>query len=72
MRKDCYAKFKEQYPDTFQDILDMHDEISSLGGVPQTVSQRAQAFQRLQKRVTNIVSDFIVGVSALMYIHSCS
>ncbi|KAG1843343.1 hypothetical protein DFJ58DRAFT_731632 [Suillus subalutaceus] len=55
VRKDCYTKFKDQYPNTFQDILNMHDEISSLGGVPQTVSRCAQAFQRLQKRVTNIL-----------------
>ncbi|KAG1879477.1 hypothetical protein C8R48DRAFT_571805, partial [Suillus tomentosus] len=46
VRKECYAKFKEQYPDTYQDILDMHDEISLLSGLPQTVGQRAQAFQR--------------------------
>ncbi|KAG2129944.1 hypothetical protein DEU56DRAFT_690070, partial [Suillus clintonianus] len=46
VRKECYVKFKEQFPDTYQDILDTHDEMASLGGLPQTVSQRAQAFQR--------------------------
>ncbi|KAG1872240.1 hypothetical protein F4604DRAFT_1495736, partial [Suillus subluteus] len=46
VRKECYAKFKEQFPDMYQDILDTHDELTSLGGLPHTVSQRAQAFQR--------------------------
>ncbi|KAG1853449.1 hypothetical protein DFJ58DRAFT_728198 [Suillus subalutaceus] len=36
-------------------ILDTHDELTSLGGLPHTVSQRAQAFQRLHRRVTNIL-----------------
>ncbi|KAG1902465.1 uncharacterized protein F5891DRAFT_1186586 [Suillus fuscotomentosus] len=53
--KECYTKFKEQYPDTYQDILDMHDEISLLSGLPQTVGQCAQAFQWFQKRVTDIL-----------------
>ncbi|KAG1854986.1 hypothetical protein F4604DRAFT_1503002, partial [Suillus subluteus] len=26
-RKECYVKFKEQFPDTYQDILDTHDEL---------------------------------------------
>ncbi|KAG1767429.1 hypothetical protein EDD22DRAFT_763625, partial [Suillus occidentalis] len=45
-RKECYAKFKEQFPDTYQDILDTHEELASLGALPQTIGQRGQAFQR--------------------------
>ncbi|KIK42190.1 hypothetical protein CY34DRAFT_46605, partial [Suillus luteus UH-Slu-Lm8-n1] len=54
-RKECYAKFKEQFPDTYQDILDTHDELTSLDGLPQTIGQRVQAFQGFHRRVTNIL-----------------
>jgi hypothetical protein len=43
----------------YQDILDTHDELTSLDGLPQMIGQRAQAFQRFHRRVTNIVSDFM-------------
>ncbi|KAG1854252.1 hypothetical protein F4604DRAFT_1515631, partial [Suillus subluteus] len=45
-RRKEYAKFKEQFPDTYQDILDTHEELASLGALPQTIGQRGQAFQR--------------------------
>ncbi|KAG1755307.1 hypothetical protein EDD22DRAFT_758660, partial [Suillus occidentalis] len=35
----CYAKFKEQFPDTYQDILDTHEKLTSLGALPQTIGQ---------------------------------
>ncbi|KAG1859751.1 hypothetical protein F4604DRAFT_1930477 [Suillus subluteus] len=54
-QKECYAKFKEQFPDTYQDILDTHEELASLGALPQTIGQRRQAFQRFHRRVTNIL-----------------
>jgi hypothetical protein len=46
----CYEKFKDTFPDTYQDILDMFDEAAMLGTAAQTVSQCGQSFQRLCKK----------------------
>ncbi|KAG1857316.1 hypothetical protein DFJ58DRAFT_640948, partial [Suillus subalutaceus] len=46
VRTQCYDKFKEAYPDTYQDILSMHEEASLLGSSPQTIAQRGQTFQK--------------------------
>ncbi|KAG1850116.1 hypothetical protein C8R48DRAFT_569297, partial [Suillus tomentosus] len=46
MRTQCYDKFKVAYPDTYQDILSMHEEVSLLGSSPQTIAQRGQTFQK--------------------------
>ncbi|KAG2124874.1 hypothetical protein DEU56DRAFT_916815 [Suillus clintonianus] len=55
LRTRCYEKFKDTFPDAYQDILDMFDEAAVLGAATQTVSQRGQSFQRLCKKVTGIL-----------------
>ncbi|KAG1856838.1 hypothetical protein C8R48DRAFT_775782 [Suillus tomentosus] len=55
MRTQCYDKFKVAYPDTYQDILSMHEEVSLLGSSPQTIVQRGQTFQKHYRRVVNIL-----------------
>ncbi|KAG1864822.1 hypothetical protein F4604DRAFT_1905288 [Suillus subluteus] len=40
MRTQCYDKFKEAYPDSYQDLLLMHEEASLLGSSPQTIAQQ--------------------------------
>ncbi|KAG2737950.1 hypothetical protein P692DRAFT_20759986 [Suillus brevipes Sb2] len=55
LRTRCYEKFKDTFPDAYQDILDMFDEAAVLGAATQTVSQHGQSFQRLCKKVTGIL-----------------
>ncbi|KAG2342175.1 hypothetical protein BDR05DRAFT_949145 [Suillus weaverae] len=39
LQRQCYEKFKDTFPDAYQDILDMFDEAAVLGTATQTVSQ---------------------------------
>ncbi|KAG1881253.1 hypothetical protein F4604DRAFT_1678839 [Suillus subluteus] len=55
VRTQCYDKFKEAYPDSYQDLLLMHEEASLLGSSPQTIAQRAQGFQKHYRRVIQIL-----------------
>jgi len=58
MLTQCYDKFKEVYPDSYQDILLMHKEASLLGSSPQTIAQCGQGFQKHYRRVIQIVCFF--------------
>jgi hypothetical protein len=58
IRTKCYELFKEAFPDTYKDILTVHDEVRILSGLPQTVSQHSQDFQKYYKRLFSIVSAF--------------
>ncbi|KAG1861224.1 hypothetical protein F4604DRAFT_1684050 [Suillus subluteus] len=40
VRTQCYDKFKEAYPDSYQDLLSMHEEAALLGSSTQTIAQR--------------------------------
>ncbi|KAG2066092.1 hypothetical protein BDR04DRAFT_1121379 [Suillus decipiens] len=42
----CYDKFKEAYPDSYQDLLLMHEEALLLGSSTQTIAQHGQGFQK--------------------------
>ncbi|KAG1724159.1 uncharacterized protein EDB91DRAFT_1255376 [Suillus paluster] len=42
LRMRCYEKFKDTFPDAYQDILSKHEEVSLLGASPQTIAQRGQ------------------------------
>jgi len=55
LRTKCYELFKEAFPDTYKEILTVHDETKTLSGLPQTVSQRAQEFQKYYKRLFSMV-----------------
>ncbi|KAG1857648.1 hypothetical protein C8R48DRAFT_674628 [Suillus tomentosus] len=55
LRTRCYEKFKDTFPDAYQDILDMFDEAAVLGATTQTISQHGQSFQRLCKKVAGIL-----------------
>ncbi|KAG1840555.1 hypothetical protein C8R48DRAFT_781748 [Suillus tomentosus] len=54
IRTKCYDLFKEAFPDTYKDILSVHDEVKMLSASPQTVSQRAQEFQKYYRRMFSI------------------
>jgi hypothetical protein len=55
LRRKCYEKFKDTFPDTYQDILSKHEEVALLSSSPQTIAQRGQAFQKHYRSVTSIV-----------------
>ncbi|KAG2053169.1 hypothetical protein BDR06DRAFT_1008817 [Suillus hirtellus] len=50
----CYDLFKEAFPDTYKDILSIHDEVKMLSASPQTVSQHTQEFQKYYRRMFSI------------------
>ncbi|KAG1847695.1 hypothetical protein DFJ58DRAFT_843138 [Suillus subalutaceus] len=37
LRRKCYEKFKDTFPDTYQDILSKHEEVALLSSSPQTI-----------------------------------
>ncbi|KAF8119595.1 hypothetical protein EV363DRAFT_1102431, partial [Boletus edulis] len=45
VRRELYAKFKEDNPDTWQEILEVHDMVG-IQSSPQTIAQRAQIFSK--------------------------
>ncbi|KAG2739564.1 hypothetical protein P692DRAFT_20755375 [Suillus brevipes Sb2] len=55
VRKQCYESFKDTYPDSYQDLLLMHEEASLLGSTPQTIAQCGQGFQKHYRRVIQIL-----------------
>ncbi|KAG1855715.1 hypothetical protein DFJ58DRAFT_646999, partial [Suillus subalutaceus] len=46
VRRNCYELFKKEYPDSWQTILEYHEEAAMLMGAPQTVAMRAQEFHK--------------------------
>ncbi|KAG1840054.1 hypothetical protein F4604DRAFT_1690916 [Suillus subluteus] len=55
VRTQCYDKFKKAYPDSYQDLLSMHEEAALLGSSTQTIAQRGQGFQKHYRRVIQIL-----------------
>ncbi|KAF8125368.1 hypothetical protein EV363DRAFT_1108980, partial [Boletus edulis] len=45
VRRELYAKFKEDNPDTWQEILEVHDMVG-IQSSPQTIAQCAQIFSK--------------------------
>ncbi|KAG9310684.1 hypothetical protein JVU11DRAFT_9276 [Chiua virens] len=54
-RRELYAKFKEENPETWQEILDLHDLMETAESTHQTVAQRMQNFSKLRKRLVTIL-----------------
>ncbi|KIK47789.1 hypothetical protein CY34DRAFT_73320 [Suillus luteus UH-Slu-Lm8-n1] len=52
VRRNCYELFKKEYPDSWQTILEYHEEATVLMGAPQTVAMRAQEFHKFGKKVS--------------------
>ncbi|KAG1745895.1 uncharacterized protein EDB91DRAFT_1246034 [Suillus paluster] len=52
VRCNCYEQFKKEYLDSWQTILEYHEEATILMGVPQTVAMRAQEFHKFGKKVS--------------------
>ncbi|KAF8452785.1 hypothetical protein L210DRAFT_814470, partial [Boletus edulis BED1] len=52
----CYKLFREEFPETWSDILDTFEEMEAVGGMDQTVSQRQQLFARLVKNLRQTFS----------------
>ncbi|KAG1873808.1 hypothetical protein F4604DRAFT_1509680, partial [Suillus subluteus] len=46
VRRNCYEQFKKEYLDTWQTILEYHEEATLLMGAPQTVAMRAHEFHK--------------------------
>jgi hypothetical protein len=55
MRRNCYKLFKNKYPDSWQMILEYHEEATVLMGAPQTVAMQAQEFHKFGKKVSAMV-----------------
>ncbi|KAG9309810.1 hypothetical protein JVU11DRAFT_10186 [Chiua virens] len=49
IRRELYLKFKEDNPETWQEILEVHDMIDNIQCSPQTIAQRTQAFSKARK-----------------------
>ncbi|KAG1818703.1 uncharacterized protein BJ212DRAFT_1479689 [Suillus subaureus] len=52
MHHNCYELFKNEYPDSWQTILEYHEEATVLMGAPQTVAMQAQEFHKFGKKVS--------------------
>ncbi|KAG1740562.1 hypothetical protein EDD22DRAFT_786829, partial [Suillus occidentalis] len=55
VRHNCYELFKKKYPDSWQTILEYHEEATVLMGAPQTVAMWAQEFHKFGKKVSAMV-----------------
>ncbi|KAG0694537.1 hypothetical protein DFH29DRAFT_783472, partial [Suillus ampliporus] len=53
-RRKCYDAFKKSFPDDWQDILGIYGETALFLGGPQTVSARAQEFQKFTKKLSGL------------------
>ncbi|KAG1758023.1 hypothetical protein EDB19DRAFT_2034058 [Suillus lakei] len=52
VRRNCYKLFKKEYPDSWQSVLEYHEEATMLLGAPQTVAMRAQEFHKFGKKIS--------------------
>jgi len=46
-RRQLYGKFKEDNPETWQEIIDLHDLIEASDSLSQTLAQRMQSFGKI-------------------------
>ena len=56
VRHELYVKFKEDNPNTWQEILEVHDMVDNVQSSPQTIAQHAQTFNKIKKRIISVVS----------------
>ncbi|KAG0694724.1 hypothetical protein DFH29DRAFT_815014 [Suillus ampliporus] len=58
-RRNCYELFKKEYPDSWQTVLEYHEEATMLLGVLQTVAMWAQEFNKLGKKISAMVCQIL-------------
>ena len=56
IRRQLYTKFKEDNVESWQEVLELYDLVESSESTSQTVAQRAQSFDKMRKRLMNLVS----------------
>jgi len=56
IRRQLYAKFKDNNLEAWQEILEINDLLKSSESSPQTVAQCMQAFSKVQRRLTTLAS----------------
>ncbi|KAG6369351.1 hypothetical protein JVT61DRAFT_14993 [Boletus reticuloceps] len=52
---ELYAKFKNDNPDTWQEILEVHEMINNAQSSSQTIAQHVQTFNKVKKRVISVL-----------------
>ncbi|KAF8122079.1 hypothetical protein EV363DRAFT_1183542 [Boletus edulis] len=55
LRRQLYAKFKDDHGEQWQEILETHDMLEISDSLPQTMAQRAQTFNRTSKTVASFI-----------------
>ncbi|KAF8121400.1 hypothetical protein EV363DRAFT_1186188 [Boletus edulis] len=55
LRRQLYAKFKDDHGEQWQEILEIHDMLEISDSLPQTMAQRAQTFNKTSKRMTSLL-----------------
>ena len=55
IRGQLYNKFKEENGEAWQEILELHDILESSEGSPQTMAHRIQSFNKIKRRLFNLV-----------------
>lgn len=63
VRRLCYEKFEEAFPDDYQDILSAYSEAHHIGAAS-TLNQRLQSFQKLYRRVASLVWHLVVRIES--------
>ena len=56
IRQQLYTKFKEDNVKSWQEVLELYDLVESSESTSQTVAQRVQSFDKMQKRLMNLIS----------------
>ena len=55
IRKECYQRFKEEYPDKYVEILETWKEYDNLKDIGETVAQRQQLFGKAIRNLDHMV-----------------
>ncbi|KAG2357451.1 hypothetical protein BDR07DRAFT_1490721 [Suillus spraguei] len=55
VRCNCYELFKAAFPDTWQSILQLHEQSMMLLGIPQTVAMWGQEFQKFCTKISGLM-----------------
>ncbi|KAG0695533.1 hypothetical protein DFH29DRAFT_879987 [Suillus ampliporus] len=66
MQRLCYEKFKEAFPDNYQDILSAYSEAHHIGAAS-TLNQHLQSFQKLHRQVASLIWHLVLDSASTRF-----